>query len=104
MSTDSEAACKICVYLCQSVAKEKLMKNPIKVAVTGAAGQIGYSLLFRIASGEMFGTDRPVTLHLIEIPAALGALDGGVMELHDGDFRFCTRSCQRPIWMKDFAT
>jgi malate dehydrogenase len=62
------------------------MKSPIKVAVTGAAGQIGYSLLFRIASGEMFGADQPVTLHLIEIPAALGALEGVVMELHDCAF------------------
>jgi malate dehydrogenase len=62
------------------------MKSPIKVAVTGAAGQIGYSLLFRIASGEMFGTDQPVALHLIEIPAALDALEGVVMELHDCAF------------------
>jgi len=62
------------------------MKSPIKVAVTGAAGQIGYSLLFRIASGEMFGADQPVTLHLIETPAALGALEGVVMELHDCAF------------------
>src|SRR5437868_13179442 len=64
------------------------MKSPIKVAVTGAAGQIGYSLLFRIASGEMFGADQPITLHLIEIPAALGALEGVVMELHDCAFPF----------------
>src|SRR3984893_8630527 len=62
------------------------MKAPIKVAVTGAAGQIGYSLLFRIASGEMFGPDQPVTLHLIEIPTALGALEGVVMELPDCSF------------------
>ncbi len=62
------------------------MKSPIKVAVTGAAGQIGYSLIFRIASGEMFGSDQPLALHLIEIPAALGALDGVVMELHDCAF------------------
>ena len=62
------------------------MKSPIKVAVTGAAGQIGYSLLFRIASGEMFGADQPIILHLIEIPAALGALEGVVMELHDCAF------------------
>jgi malate dehydrogenase len=62
------------------------MKSPIKVAVTGAAGQIGYSLLFRIASGEMFGADQPITLHLIEIPAVLGALEGVVMELHDCAF------------------
>jgi len=62
------------------------MTSPIKVAVTGAAGQIGYSLLFRIASGEMFGADQPIALHLIEIPNALGALDGVVMELHDCAF------------------
>ena len=62
------------------------MRSPIKVAVTGAAGQIGYALLFRIASGEMFGADQPVALHLIEIPAALNALEGVVMELHDCAF------------------
>jgi malate dehydrogenase len=62
------------------------MKSPIKVAITGAAGQIGYALLFRIASGEMFGADQPVALHLIEIPAALNALEGVVMELHDCAF------------------
>jgi malate dehydrogenase len=62
------------------------MKSPIKVAVTGAAGQIGYSLVFRIASGEMFGADQPVALHLIEIPNALSALEGVVMELHDCAF------------------
>ncbi len=62
------------------------MTTPIKVAVTGAAGQIGYSLLFRIASGEMFGPEQPVSLSLIEIPAALGALEGVVMELHDCAF------------------
>ena len=62
------------------------MKSPIKVAVTGAAGQIGYALLFRIAAGEMFGADQPVSLHLIEIPAALNALEGVVMELHDCAF------------------
>src|SRR6201993_1252186 len=62
------------------------MTSPIKVAVTGAAGQIGYSLVFRIASGAMFGPDQPVALSLIEIPNALGALDGVVMELHDCAF------------------
>jgi malate dehydrogenase len=62
------------------------MTSPLKVAVTGAAGQIGYSLVFRIASGEMFGPDRPVALHLIEIPSALAALEGVVMELHDCAF------------------
>ncbi|HEY5892602.1 MAG TPA: malate dehydrogenase [Chthoniobacterales bacterium] len=61
-------------------------KAPIKVAVTGAAGQIGYSLLFRIASGSVFGPDQPVELHLIEIPPALGALEGVVMELDDCAF------------------
>jgi len=63
-----------------------IMKTPIKVAVTGAAGQIGYALLFRIASGQMFGPDQPLILHLIEIPDALSALDGVVMELHDCAF------------------
>jgi malate dehydrogenase len=62
------------------------MKSPLKVAVTGAAGQIGYSLVFRVASGEMFGPDQPLTLHLIEIPDALDALHGVVMELHDCAF------------------
>jgi malate dehydrogenase len=63
-----------------------IMKTPIKVAVTGAAGQIGYALLFRIASGQMFGPDQPLILHLIEIPDVLDALDGVVMELHDCAF------------------
>src|SRR5437870_11154304 len=62
------------------------MKTPIKVAVTGAAGHIGYALLFRIASGQMFGPDQPLRLHLIEIPAVLGALEGVVMELDDCAF------------------
>jgi len=62
------------------------MKSPLHVAVTGAAGQIGYSLLFRIASGSMFGPDQPVVLHLIEIEPALKALNGVVMELDDCAF------------------
>lgn len=62
------------------------MKQPIHVAVTGAAGQIGYSLLFRIASGAMFGPEQPVILHLIEIEPALPALGGVVMELDDCAF------------------
>lgn len=62
------------------------MKRPIRVAVTGAAGQIGYSLLFRIASGDMLGKDQPVILHLLEITPALGALKGVVMELDDCAF------------------
>src|SRR5476651_1780892 len=62
------------------------MKSPLRVAVTGAAGQIGYSLLFRIASGSMFGPDQPVILHLIEIEPALPVLAGVVMELQDCAF------------------
>lgn len=62
------------------------MNSPIKIAITGAAGQIGYALLFRIASGEMFGPEQPVVLHLIEIPPALEALKGVVMELDDCAF------------------
>ncbi|MDR1789339.1 MAG: malate dehydrogenase [Opitutaceae bacterium] len=64
------------------------MKTPIRVAVTGAAGQIGYSLLFRIASGAMFGPDQPVILQLIEVPfeKALKALEGVAMELDDCAF------------------
>ncbi len=60
--------------------------TPLRVAVTGAAGQIGYSLLFRIASGAMFGPEQPVILHLIEIEPALKALNGVVMELEDCSF------------------
>lgn len=62
------------------------MSAPIRVAVTGAAGQIGYSLLFRIASGQVFGPDQPVILHLVEIPPAMSALDGVHMELDDCAF------------------
>src|SRR4030081_318048 len=62
------------------------MTSPIKVAVTGAAGQIGYSLVFRIASGAMFGPDQSIALSLIEIPNALAALEGVVMELQDCAF------------------
>ena len=62
----------------------------MKVAVTGAAGQIGYSLLFRIASGSMLGRDQPIELRLIEIPSALQALEGVVMELADCAFPLVT--------------
>ena len=62
------------------------MKDPITVSVTGAAGQIGYALLFRIASGSMFGPEQPVNLRLIEIEPAMGALEGTVMELDDCAF------------------
>jgi malate dehydrogenase len=59
------------------------MNSPKRVAVTGAAGQIGYSLLFRIAAGEMLGPDQPVILQMLEIPPAMGALEGVAMELDD---------------------
>ncbi|MFO1506444.1 MAG: malate dehydrogenase [Lysobacterales bacterium] len=62
------------------------MKPPVRVAVTGAAGQIGYALLFRIAAGDMLGPDQPVVLHLLEITPALPALHGVVMELDDCAF------------------
>ncbi len=58
-------------------------KNPIRVAVTGAAGAIGYSILFRIASGEVFGADQPVIIHLVDIEPALPVLQGVMMELED---------------------
>ncbi|MET0331497.1 MAG: malate dehydrogenase [Dyella sp.] len=62
------------------------MKAPVRVAVTGAAGQIGYALLFRIAAGDMLGPDQPVILQLLEITPALPALQGVVMELNDCAF------------------
>lgn len=62
------------------------MTTPLRVAVTGAAGQIGYSLIFRIAAGEVFGPQQPVVLHLIEIKPAMGVLDGIHMELDDCAF------------------
>jgi len=62
------------------------MKSPVRVTITGAAGQIGYQLAFRIASGQMLGTDQPVILQLLEIPPALPALQGVVMELDDCAF------------------
>ena len=62
------------------------MKTPIRIAVTGAAGQIGYALVFRLASGEVFGPDQPVIVQMIEIPPVLPALDGVQMELDDCAF------------------
>lgn len=62
------------------------MKSPVRVAITGAAGQIGYQLCFRIAAGDMLGPDQPVILQLLEITPALGALQGVVMELDDAAF------------------
>ena len=60
--------------------------SPVRVAVTGAAGQIGYSLVFRVASGQLLGPDQPVVLQLLEIPPAMGALEGVAMELDDCAF------------------
>ncbi len=66
--------------------KEAIMKDPVRVAITGAAGQIGYQLLFRIAAGDMLGADQPIILQLLEIPPAMGAVQGVVMELEDCAF------------------
>ena len=63
-----------------------MSKAPMRVAVTGAAGQIGYSLLFRIASGEMLGKDQPVILQLLDLPQAQKAVKGVMMELEDCAF------------------
>ncbi len=71
-----------------------MAKAPVRVAVTGAAGQIGYSLLFRIASGALLGDDQPVILQLLEITPALGALKGVAMELEDGAFPLLTEIVQ----------
>ncbi|OGR17054.1 MAG: malate dehydrogenase [Desulfobacterales bacterium GWB2_56_26] len=62
------------------------MKTPVRVAITGAAGQISYSLIFRVAAGDMLGKDQPVILQLLEIPPAMKALEGVVMELNDCAF------------------
>ncbi len=62
------------------------MKAPVRIAITGAAGQIGYQLCFRIAAGDMLGPDQPVILQLLEITPALGALEGVAMELDDSAF------------------
>jgi malate dehydrogenase len=66
------------------------MNPPVRVAITGAAGQIGYQLCFRIAAGDMLGADQPVILQLLEITPALGALEGVVMELKDAAFPLLT--------------
>src|SRR6202163_3437951 len=73
----------------QRLQEQSSMKTPIRVAVTGAAGQIGYSLLFRIANGDMLGKDQPVILQLLEVPdeRAQKALKGVMMEIDDGAFR-----------------
>src|ERR1700751_5753888 len=69
---------------------EIVSQNPVKVAVTGAAGQIGYAILFRIASGQMLGPDTPVALSLLEIPDAVRAAEGTAMELDDCAFPLLT--------------
>jgi malate dehydrogenase len=84
------------------------MTTPVRVAVTGAAGQIGYSLLFRIASGTMLGPDTPIALQLLEITPALGALEGVRMELDDGAFPLlseivCTDDADRAFGDADVA-
>ena len=62
------------------------MKQPVRVSVTGAAGAISYTILFKIAAGELLGKDQPVILQLVEIPPAMTALNGVVMELIDCAF------------------
>jgi malate dehydrogenase len=84
------------------------MADPVRVAVTGAAGQIGYALLFRIASGQMLGEDQPVVLQLLEIPQAVGALEGVRMELEDCAFPLlagvvCTDDADRAFEGADHA-
>ena len=71
------------------------MKKPVTVTITGAAGNIGYALAFRVASGQMLGTDQPINLNLLEIPAATAAVQGVVMELND---------CAFPVLNKVTAT
>src|SRR4029077_18732722 len=66
------------------------VSNPVRVTVTGAAGQIGYSIVFRIASGQLLGPEQPLSLRLLEIPQAMGALEGVAMELVDCAFPLLT--------------
>ena len=75
------------------------MKSPVRVSITGAAGQIGYQLAFRIASGQLFGPDQPVVLQLLEIPPAMDALNGVAMELDD-----CAFDTLHGVVMSDDAT
>lgn len=72
------------------------MKTPVHIAVTGAAGQISYSLLFRLASGSLLGPEQPIILHLLEVPQAMGALEGVAMELSD-----CAAPLLRRVIMTD---
>src|ERR1044072_2850465 len=77
--------CRLC-YNSAPVFWELSMKPAVNVAITGAAGQIGYALAFRVASGQMLGADTPVNLHLLEVTPALPQLSGVVMELNDCAF------------------
>ena len=84
------------------------MKPPVRVTVTGAAGQISYALLFRIASGEMLGAHQPVILQLLEIPSAMKALMGVAMELDDCAFPLlseviCTDSAEEAFKGSGYA-
>lgn len=79
------------------------MNEPVRIAVTGAAGQIGYSLVFRIASGEMLGPDQPMILQMLEITPALGALDGVAMELDDCAFPLLAGMVKTDDAMEAFA-
>lgn len=76
------------------------MKKAIKVAVTGAAGNIGYSMVFRIAKGDLFGADQPVELNLIDIAPAMDKLEGVKMELDDCAFPLLEKSFALPIWRR----
>ena len=78
-----------------------MAKKRVIVAVTGAAGHIGYALLFRIASGHMFGTETEVELQLLELEAALPALKGVAMELEDCAFPLLTRPRQKSLNIRD---
>src|SRR5207244_5526493 len=64
----------------------RMTKAPVRIAVTGGAGNIAYSLLFRLAHGDLLGHDQPIHLHILEIPEALSALEGVKMELEDSAF------------------
>ncbi|MFT4705212.1 MAG: malate dehydrogenase [Bradymonadia bacterium] len=72
--------------ICAQKGAIAMSKSPVRVAVTGAAGNIGYALLFRIANGDMLGPDQPVIIHLVDLPQAADACSGVVMELEDGAF------------------
>jgi len=74
------------------------MTSPVRITVTGAAGQIGYGILFRIASGQMLGANTPVILQLLEVTPALGALNGVKMELDDCAYSPLVRCRAKTAW------